>query len=144
MGEKEKLSYGKYVEQLRRSREKSLRETGKAIGVTPQFYSEVEKGRCNAFTKDRMEKLVAFLFLNEEEIRMLYVKAKEANNAALPLDCEDYAADHAFVVEALRLSKATGAGEKEWQALLDDLRARKSNGVKEEKETVKRNMFGVV
>lgn len=125
MGEKEKLSFGKYVEQLRKSREKSLRETAKAIGVSPQFYSEVEKGRRNTFTKERMEKLAAYLMLNEEESRMLYDKAKEANNAALPLDCEDYAADHAFVVEALRLSKATGAGEKEWQQLLDDLRARR-------------------
>jgi hypothetical protein len=72
-----------------------------------------------------MEKLVAFLMLDEDESRILYDKAQEANNAALPLDCEDYVADNSFVIEALRLSKATGAGEKEWQALLDDLRARK-------------------
>jgi len=66
-----------------------------------------------------------YLVLNEEERRTLYDKAKAANNTALPMDCEDYAADHAFVAEALRLSKATGAGEKEWQQLIDDLRARK-------------------
>lgn len=125
MGENERVNFGKYLEQLRRSREKTLRETGKAIGVSPQFYSEVEKGRRNVLTKDRMEKLADYLVLNEEERHTLYDKAKDANNAALPMDCEDYAADHAFVAEALRLSKATGAGEKEWQRLLDDLRARK-------------------
>lgn len=125
MGENERINFGKYLEQLRRSREKTLRETGKAIGVSPQFYSEVEKGRRNVLTKDRMEKLADYLVLNEEERHTLYDKAKDANNAALPMDCEDYAADHAFVAEALRLSKATGAGEKEWQRLLDDLRARK-------------------
>ncbi len=125
MGENERINFGKYLEQLRRSRERTLRETGKAIGVSPQFYSEVEKGRRNVLTKDRMEKLADYLVLNEEERHTLYDKAKDANNAALPMDCEDYAADHAFVAEALRLSKATGAGEKEWQRLLDDLRARK-------------------
>ncbi len=125
MGENERINFGKYLEQLRRSRERTLRETGKAIGVSPQFYSEVEKGRRNVLTKDRMEKLAGYLVLNEEERHTLYDKAKDANNAALPMDCEDYAADHAFVAEALRLSKATGAGEKEWQRLLDDLRARK-------------------
>lgn len=125
MGENERINFGKYLEQLRRSREKTLRETGKAIGVSPQFYSEVEKGRRNVLTKDRMEKLADYLVLNDEERHTLYDKAKDANNAALPMDCEDYAADHAFVAEALRLSKATGAGEKEWQRLLDDLRARK-------------------
>ena len=120
MGENERVNFGKYLEQLRRSREKTLRETGKAIGVSPQFYSEVEKGRRNVLTKERMEKLADYLVLNEEERHTLYDKAKDANNAALPMDCEDYAADHAFVAEALRLSKATGAGEKEWQRLLDD------------------------
>lgn len=125
MGENERINFGRYIEQLRKSREKSLRETGKAIGVSPQFYSEVEKGRRGAFTKERMELFANYLLLNEEERRTLYDKAKEANNTALPMDCEDYAADHAFVAEALRLSKATGAGEKEWQQLLDDLRARK-------------------
>ena len=125
MGENERINFGRYIEQLRKSRGKSLRETGKAIGVSPQFYSEVEKGRRGALTKERMELFANYLFLNEEERRTLYDKAKEANNTALPMDCEDYAADHAFVAEALRLSKATGAGEKEWQQLLDDLRARK-------------------
>ena len=125
MGENERIDFGKYIEQLRKSRDKTLRETGKAIGVSPQFYSEVEKGRRSIFIKERMEKLADFLMLDEEERKTLYDKAKDANNAALPMDCEDYAADHAFVAEALRLSKATGAGEKEWQQLLDDLRARK-------------------
>jgi len=32
---------------------------------------------------------------------------------------------NSYVVEALRLSMETGAGEKEWQGLLDELRARK-------------------
>lgn len=125
MGENERIDFGKYIEQLRKSRDKTLRETGKAIGVSPQFYSEVEKGRRSIFIKERMEKLADFLMLDEEERKTLYDKAKDANNAALPMDCEDYAAGHAFVAEALRLSKATGAGEKEWQQLLDDLRARK-------------------
>ena len=51
MGENE-MSFGKYIEFIRKSRRKSLRETAKAIGVSPQFYSEVEKNRRCAFTVD--------------------------------------------------------------------------------------------
>ena len=93
MGENERNNFGRYIEQLRKIRGKSLRETGRAIGVSPQFYSEVEKGRRGAFTKERMEMFANYLVLNEEERRTLYDKAKAANNTALPMDCEDYAAD---------------------------------------------------
>jgi len=49
MGDNERINFGRYIEQLRKIRGKSLRETGKAIGVSPQFYSEVEKGRRGGF-----------------------------------------------------------------------------------------------
>ena len=35
------MSFGEYLEFIRRSRRKSMRQTAKAIGVSPQFYSEV-------------------------------------------------------------------------------------------------------
>ena len=52
--------------------------------------------------------------LNEKARNTLYDKTKEANNVALPMNCEDYAADHVFVTEALRLPKAIGAVEKRY------------------------------
>lgn len=45
MNENEKVSFGKYIETIRKEKRKSLRETAKAIEVSPQFLSEVEKGR---------------------------------------------------------------------------------------------------
>ncbi|MCI6921474.1 MAG: helix-turn-helix domain-containing protein [Lachnospiraceae bacterium] len=128
MNENEKVSFGKYIETLRKKREKSLRETAKAIEVSPQFYSEVEKGRRGAFTKERLEKLAIFLMLDENETHTLYdiaAKARTSNDVVVPQDCVDYVSGNPFVVEALRLSKETGAGEKEWQILLDELKARK-------------------
>lgn len=52
-----RLRFGKYVETLRKSKGKSLRETAKAIKVSPQFYSEVEKGRSSTFTAERLKSL---------------------------------------------------------------------------------------
>ena len=54
------MSFEKYIEFIRTARRKSLRETAKAIGVSPQFYSEVEKDRRCAFTADKVI-LVVFL-----------------------------------------------------------------------------------
>lgn len=128
MNVNEKVSFGKYIETLRKEKQKSLRETAKAIEVSPQFYSEVEKGRRSAFTNERLEKLAKFLLLDENQTYTLYdiaAAARTTHDVIVPQDCVDYVFDNAYVVEALRLSKETGAGEAEWKVLLDELRSRK-------------------
>lgn len=123
-----RLRFGKYVESLRKNKGKSLRETAKAIKVSPQYYSEVEKGRSSTFTAERLKLLARFLLLDDEESHALYDMAAESrssNDIVTPQDCADYMLGNSYVIEALRLSMETGAGEKEWQLFLDDLKARK-------------------
>lgn len=123
-----RLRFGKYVESLRKNKGKSLRETAKAIKVSPQYYSEVEKGRSSTFTAERLKLLARFLLLDDEESHVLYDMAAESrssNDIVTPQDCADYMLGNSYVIEALRLSMETGAGEKEWQMFLDDLKARK-------------------
>lgn len=123
-----RLRFGKYVETQRKSKGKSLRETAKAIKVSPQFYSEVEKGRSSTFTAERLKSLANFLMLDDEETHTLYDMAAESrssNDITTPQDCADYMLCNSYVIEALRLSMETGAGEKEWQVLLNELKARK-------------------
>lgn len=123
-----RLRFGKYVESLRKNKGKSLRETAKAIKVSPQYYSEVEKGRSSTFTSERLKLLARFLILDENETHTLYDMAAESrssNDIVTPQDCADYMLSNSYVIEALRLSMETDAGEKEWQGFLDDLKARK-------------------
>ena len=123
-----RLRFGKYVESLRKNKGKSLRETAKAIKVSPQYYSEVEKGRSSTFTAERLKLLARCLLLDDEESHALYDMAAESrssNDIVTPQDCADYMLGNSYVIEALRLSMETGAGEKEWQVFLDDLKARK-------------------
>lgn len=123
-----RMRFGKYVESLRKNKGKSLRETAKAIKVSPQYYSEVEKGRSSTFTAERLKLLARFLLLDENETHTLYDMAAESrssNDIVTPQDCADYMLGNSYVIEALRLSMETGAGEKEWQVFLDDLKARK-------------------
>lgn len=123
-----RLQFGNYVESLRKSKGKSLRATAKAIQISPQYYSEVEKGRSNTFTSDRLKMLVHFLHLDDNEAHTLYdmaAQSRSSNDIVTPQDCADYMLGNSYVVEALRLSMETGAGEKEWRVFLDDLKARK-------------------
>lgn len=128
MNTDQRLRFGRHVETLRKSRGKSLRETAKAIKVSPQYYSEVEKGRSSTFTAERLKLLARFLLLNEEESHTFYdvaAQSRTSNDVTTPQDCADYMLSNSYVIDALRLSMETGAGEKEWRVLLDELKARK-------------------
>lgn len=121
-------TFGKYIEELRKERGKSLRETAKAIEVSPQFYSEVEKGRRSAFTAERLEKLRIFLALPDEQADTMYNKAAESRktkDVTVPQDFSDYIVQREYVVSALRLAKELDANEEDWQRFVDELKRRK-------------------
>lgn len=131
MKTEQRLKFGKYLETLRKSKGKSLRQTAKAINVSPQYYSEVEKGRCSTFTAERLKLLTQFLLLNDEESHTLYdiaAQSRSSHDVITPQDCADYMLRNAYVVEALRLSMEMGVGEMEWRGFLYDLKARRGSG----------------
>lgn len=122
------MSFGKYIESIRTARRKSLRETAKAIGVSPQFYSEVEKERRCAFTADRLELLKRFLEMSAEEAKEMNNKAAESykgKNVAVPQDFADYIVERDYVMSALRTMKEMDADEEDWRKMVDEFIASK-------------------
>jgi transcriptional regulator with XRE-family HTH domain len=116
--------FGEYAEMLRKQKGKSLRETAKAIGVSAQFYSEIEKGRRSALTPERLEKFKAFIGLNSEETETLYNKAAEARKRS-EFDFSDYIIQRDYAMSALRVAKELDADEEDWQRFIDELKQRK-------------------
>lgn len=122
------MSFGKYIESIRAARRRSLRETAKAIGVSPQFYSEVEKDRRCAFTADRLELLKAFLEMTPDEAKEMNNKAAESykgKNVAVPQDFADYIVERDYVMSALRTMKEMDADEEDWKKMVDEFVSRK-------------------
>ncbi len=122
------MSFEKYIESIRTARRKALRETAKAIGVSPQFHSEVEKDRRCAFTADRLELLKKFLEMSPEEATKMNNKAAESykgKNVAVPQDFADYIVEGDYVMSALRTMKELDAGENDWRKMVDEFIASK-------------------
>lgn len=120
--------FGEYIEMLRKERGKSLRETAKALEVSPQFYSEVEKKRRSAFTPERLEKLRIFFALSDEQADIMYNKAAESRktkDVTVPQDFSDYIVQRDYAMSALRVAKELDADEADWQRFVDDLKRRK-------------------
>lgn len=122
------ISFGNYIESIRLTSGKSLRETAKAIGVSPQFYSEVEKDRRCAFTADRLEKLKTFLGMAEEQATEMYNKAAESRKSkdvVVPQDFSNYIVERDYAMQALRVAKELGADEQDWEKFIEELKKRK-------------------
>jgi transcriptional regulator with XRE-family HTH domain len=120
--------FGEYIEMLRRERGRSIRETAIAIGVSSQFFSEVEKGRRSALTAERLDKLNAFLNLSDEESRIMYNKAAEARkykDVTVPQDFSDYIVERDYAMAALRVAKRLNADEDDWRVFVEELQRRK-------------------
>ena len=122
------MSFGEYIEFIRKSRRKSLSKTAKAIGVSPQFYSEVEKKRRSALTPERLEMLRDFLEMTPEEYQTMSTKAAESykgKNVLVPQDFADYIVERDYVMAALRTMKEMDADEADWKKMVEEFIARK-------------------
>lgn len=122
------MSFGNFIETIRQASGKSLRETARAIGVSPQFYSEVEKNRRCAFTADRLDKLKSFLGMDDEQAKAMYNKAAESRkgkDVVLPQDFSDYIVERDYAIQALRVAKELGADEEDWEKFVEELKKRK-------------------
>lgn len=122
------MSFGEYIEFIRKTRRKSLRQTATAIGVSPQFYSEVEKNRRAAFTPERLEMLRDFLEMTSEEYQTMSTKAAESykgKKVLVPQDFADYIVERDYVMAALRTMKKMDADEADWKRMVEEFIARK-------------------
>ncbi len=118
------MSFGKYIEAKRKELDNhpSLRAAATAIGVSPQFYSEVEKGKKGAFKQDRLDVLASFLKLDDEEKSLFYKKAaasRQRGDYAIPSDLPGYILERNYVEQALRVAKDLDAGEEEWLQFIE-------------------------
>jgi transcriptional regulator with XRE-family HTH domain len=63
------VSFGEIIRASRRKLNKSLQDVADAIGVTPVYVSEVERGKRPPFTPERLPALATVLELDLNELR---------------------------------------------------------------------------
>ena len=125
-------SFGSYLRKIRLDHSRTLCETARGIGVTPQYYSGIERDRRGVLAADKLQNVARFLCLNEEERKTLYDLAAEGRkrkDVAIPQDFAPYIRENSYVAEALRVARDSEASREEWQKFIDDLKRRKRSGI---------------
>lgn len=116
--------FGEFLHNKRLESKKTYRELASILDVSAPYISDIEKGRRNAPTRDKLEKLIDIFQLSEEEISIMYDLAGKKKNTVAP-DIPDYIKENDYVTVALHTARDLGASEKDWEAFVEDLKRRK-------------------
>lgn len=118
-------TFGDFIAQKRYEKKITVRAIAAAIGVSPGYYNDIEKGRRNPPDRVILDKMInAFLLYGNERI-IFYDLAGKARSEVAP-DLPEYIMENDFVRVALRLAKEK-ASQNDWQRFINDLENKQVN-----------------
>ena len=118
------MNFGEFINQKRVAQKITIRDMATRLGLSPAYLTDIEHDRRNPPEKEKLEKLAAILDLStEERNEMMNLAGRKRGNIAP--DLTDYVVENDYVSAALRTARDLGAGEKEWQEMLEELKRRK-------------------
>ena len=112
-------TFGGFVSAKRRSHDITSLEMSEIIGLSPQYYCDIEKNRRNPPDRAVLEKLSDVLRLSAEEKPLFYDLAGKARSE-VPADLPEYITEHEVVRFALRLAKDKG-NDDDWRRFINQL-----------------------
>ncbi|MDR2908977.1 MAG: helix-turn-helix domain-containing protein [Oscillospiraceae bacterium] len=117
------MTFGKFIADRRKDLGMIYRDIAEPLGVSVVYVCDVEKGRRNAFEKEKLGILASLLGLTEEEKARMYDLAGEQRQEVSP-DLPEYIMGNDHVRFALRAARDLGAGEAEWMGFVEELKRR--------------------
>lgn len=118
------ITFGEYIVAKRLEKDISLRKMAELLDYSAAFWSEVEKGKKNPPSLDKLQQIAKILSLTDEETTQLYDLAMKKRDT-IPPDIPAYISENEIIKVALRTARDLGADEEDWKRFIDDLKERK-------------------
>lgn len=96
--------FGEFVVEKRKEKEISLRKMADLVGLSPAYWSDIEKGRRNPPNISKLQDIGKLLNLSHEEIDLMIDMASEDRDE-IPMDLPDYIKDSNLARTALRKAR---------------------------------------
>ena len=120
-------TFGEFLVAKRREKEIPSSQVTDALGISPGYYSDIEKNRRQPPPdRETLSRMVGVLLLNESDAATFYDLAGKARHEAPP-DLPDYINQNQVVRVALRLAKDKGSDE-DWQRFIRSIESRDAEG----------------
>lgn len=114
------LTFGEFIIKKRQEKELSARQLAIAVGITPEYMCEIEKGRKSAVSDEIMDKLIHTLLLSEEETELFYDLAAIARKT-ISADLPEYIMENELVRAAIRTAKKNRIPDEKWEKFIRDI-----------------------
>lgn len=122
------MNFGDFIKQKRTEKGLNLRKLAELVDIAPAYMSDIEKGKRNSPSSDKMSKLAEILELTPEEVATMYDLAAETRTNTVAPDISEYVMKNDSVRIALRKARELDLGEKEWLKIIESMTSDKTEG----------------
>ncbi len=119
MGNEE--SFGGYVRKKRLEAKINLRKLAELLEIAPAYMSDIENNHRYPPEKEKIYKIAEVLKLTKDETDYLFDLAADNKKNLVSPDLADYIMEQNLSRVALRIARDSGAGEKEWEKVIEML-----------------------
>jgi transcriptional regulator with XRE-family HTH domain len=115
-----KMTFGEFIVEKRKERDLSARQLAIAIGITPEYMCEIEKGRKSAISEEYTDKLIRVLLISGEELDKFYDLLAIAQNT-VSADLTEYIMENELVRAAIRTAKKNRVPDEKWEKFIKEI-----------------------
>lgn len=117
-------SFAGYITGIREDRKFTLRQMAESLRLSPAYYSDVEKGRRNPLSLEKLELFARITNMTDEEKTTMFDLAGKDRSEVAP-DLPEYIMERDYVSAALRTARDLGADQNDWDDFVAELKRRK-------------------
>ena len=113
--------FGEFVREKRLAAGINLRKLAEILDIAPAYMSDIENGHRYPPDKEKIYKIAKTLHLTSEDTDKLFDLAAGNKKNLVSPDIADYIMEQDKSRVALRIARDIGAGEKEWEKIIQML-----------------------
>ena len=115
------MTFGEFIKMKRVEKGINLRRLAELVNIAPAYLSDIEKGKRNSPSAEKMAKIAEALDLtNEEVITMNDLAANDRPNNVAP-DISEYVTSNESVRVALRKARELNLSNQDWIKIIEEM-----------------------
>ena len=118
---KDEITFGGFIREKRLAAKINLRKLAEILDISPAFLSDIENDHRYPPDKDKIYKIADVLGLSKEDTDLLFDLAAGNKKNSVSPDIADYIMTQEKSRVALRMARDIGAGEEEWEKIMQFL-----------------------
>ena len=118
---RDEITFGGFIREKRLAAKINLRKLADILDISPAFLSDIENDHRYPPDKDKIYKIAEVLELSKEDTDLLFDLAAGNKKNLVSPDIADYIMTQEKSRVALRMARDIGAGEEEWEKIIQFL-----------------------